>query len=140
MGINRRTEQFFKPRLADVIRAARTAAPDLIVFYHCDGDFTDLVPDLVEIGVNVINPLQPDCMDAAAIKRRFGNHLALWGTVGDAWLWDRGKPAQIRAEVKKCIDTLGPEGLLLSPAYDVDFTPLENLEAFASAADEYGRV
>jgi uroporphyrinogen decarboxylase len=132
--------EFFKPRLADIIRLARGVNPQLIVFYHSDGDFTAIVPDLVEIGVDVINPLQPDCMDALAIKRAFGERLALWGTVGDAWLWDRGTPDQIRAEVRLRIETLGPAGLLLCPAYDVDFTPLENLIAFCEAVEEFGQL
>ena len=89
-----------------MIRFARQANPDLLIFYHSDGDFTAIVPDLIEIGVNVINPIQPDCMDAR-VKRQFGNRLALWGTVGSAGLWDRGTPADIRAEVKLRIETLG---------------------------------
>ena len=130
--------EFFKPRLADVIRLAREAQPELLVFYHSDGDFTPLVADLVEIGVNVINPLQPDCMDALAIKERFGDRLALWGTVGSAALWDHGTPAQIRAEVRGRIETLGPAGLLLSPAYDLDYAPFENITAFVDAVKEFG--
>ena len=132
--------EFFKPRLADVIRLAREVQPELIVFYHSDGDFTPLVADLVEIGVNVINPLQPDCMDALAIKERFGDRLALWGTVGSAALWDHGTPAQIRAEVKHRIETLGPAGLLLSPAYDLDYAPFENIAAFVDAVRDFGRT
>jgi uroporphyrinogen decarboxylase len=132
--------EFFKPRLADVIRLTREAAPDLVVFYHSDGDFTALIGDLIEVGVNVINPIQPDRMDALAIKREFGDRIALWGTVGSAWLWDHGTPDQIRGEVKHRIETLGPAGLLLAPAYDVDFTPLENLAAFSEAVEEFGRL
>jgi uroporphyrinogen decarboxylase len=132
--------EFFKPRLADIIRLAREAAPELLVFYHSDGNFTRLLPDLVEIGVNVINPVQPDCMDGQAIKQEFGDRLAMWGTVGSAWLWDRGTPDQVRAEVRRRIAELGPAGLLLSPAYDVDFTPFHNLVAFVEAVDEYGRL
>lgn len=123
----------FKPRLADAIRLAREVNPELLVFYHSDGDFTAIVPDLVEIGVNVINPVQPDCMDALAIKRAFGDRLALWGTVGTAALWDHGTPDAIRAEVRLRAETLGPAGLLLCPAYDIDFAPRENIEAFAEA-------
>jgi len=130
----------FKERLARVIDIAREASPDLLIFYHCDGDFTRLVPDLVDIGVNVINPLQPDCMDAAAIKCEFGDRLALWGTVGSALLWDRGTPDQVRSEVRRCIETLGPQGLLLAPAYDIDFTPFENIIAFNEAVEEYGQM
>lgn len=131
--------ELFKPRLAEVIRLARAASPELIVFYHSDGNFSRIVPDLAEIGVNVINPIQPDCMDPLAIKREFGDRLAIWGAAGTAWLWDRGAPEQIREEVRWCIESLGPRGLLLCPAYDVDFTPLENLRAFSEAVEEFGR-
>jgi hypothetical protein len=48
--------EYFKPRLAKVINLAREESPNLLVFYHCDGNFTRLIPDLVDIGVNVINP------------------------------------------------------------------------------------
>jgi uroporphyrinogen decarboxylase len=128
--------EFFKPRLAGVIRQARAAAPDLLVFYHSDGDFSMILPDLVETGIDVINPVQPDCMDAQAIKAAYGDRLALWGTVGAAALWDWGTPEDVRDEVRHRRRTLGPEGLLLCPAYDIDFTPVENLFAFAEAAEE----
>ena len=132
--------RYFKYRLAGVIDAARQESPDLLIFYHCDGDFTKLIPDLVDIGVNVINPVQPDCMDCAAIKGEFGDRLAIWGAVGSALLWDRGTPDQIRSEVRRCIETAGPEGLLLAPAYDIDFSPFENIVAFVEAVEEFGRV
>jgi uroporphyrinogen decarboxylase len=131
---------YFKDRLAQVIHIARQASPDLLVFYHCDGDFTRLIPDLVDIGINVINPVQPDCMDAAAIKREFGDRLALWGTVGSARLWDWGTPDQVRFETRRCIETLGPEGLLLAPAYDIDFAPFENIVAFNEAVEAFGQI
>ena len=132
--------EYFKPRLSKVINLVREESPQLLVFYHCDGNFTGLVPDLVDIGVNVINPVQPDCMDAAAIKQEFGDKLALWGTVGTARLWDWGTPDQIRAEVRRRIKELGPEGLLLAPAYDIDDSPFENIVAFVEAVEEFGRI
>ena len=131
--------EYFKPRMARAINIAREESPELLVFYHSDGNFTELIPDLVDIGVNVINPVQPDCMDAAATKREFGDRLALWGTVGDARLWDWGTPEEVRAEVRRCIDTLGPEGLVLAPAYDIDFSPFDNIVAFIEAAEAFGR-
>jgi len=131
--------EYFKHRMAKVINIAREESPELLIFYHCDGNFTQLIPDLVDIGVDVINPVQPDCMDAATIKREFGDRLAMWGTVGTALLWDRGTPDQVRAEVIRCIETLGPEGLLLAPAYDIDYAPFENIVAFVEAAQEFGQ-
>lgn len=118
----------------------REQSPELLIFYHCDVNFTQHIPDLVDIGVNVINPVQPNCMDAAAIKREFGDNLAMWGTVGRAVLWDRGTYEKIRNEVRRCIETLGPEGFLLAPTYDIDFTPFENIVAFVEVVDEFGRI
>ena len=57
--------RFFRPPLEQVIRAAREAAPHLRVFYHSDGDFTRLVPELAALGVDVVNPVAPDCMDGS---------------------------------------------------------------------------
>ncbi len=130
--------RFFKPRLARIIEAARRVAPDLLIFYHSDGDFTRLLPDLVELGVNVVNPVAPDCMDAAAIRRAFGGRLALWGTVGTAVTWDLGTPAQIREEVRQRTASVGRSGLLLSPAYDLDFAPRRNVAAFSEAVRDLG--
>ena len=130
--------EFFKSRMAEVIRLAREESPELLVFYHCDGNFTRLIPDLLEIGVNVINPVQPDCMDAQVIKKEFGNRIAMWGTVGTALLWTDGTPDQIRQEVHTRINSLGPEGLLLAPAYDLDYVPAENITAFIEAVEKWG--
>ena len=132
--------EYFKPRLEKVIHLVREESPELLIFYHCDGNFTPLVPDLVDVGVNVINPIQPDCMNAVAIKKEFGDRLALWGTVGSARLWDEGTPEQIRNEVRQCIENLGPEGLLPAPAYDIDYAPFENIVAFVEAVEEFGKI
>ncbi|MCL5735596.1 MAG: hypothetical protein M1274_08445 [Actinobacteria bacterium] len=130
--------RFFKPRLAGIIESARAIAPEILVLYHSDGDFTKLLPELVEVGVNAINPIAPDCMDAAAIKREFEGRLSLWGTVGAAVAWDLGTPAELREEVRKRVETVGRSGLLLSPSYDLDFCPRDNVMAFLEAVREFG--
>lgn len=131
---------FFKPRLASIIQAARTIKPDLRVLYHSDGFFEPIVGDLVEIGVQAINPLQPDHMDAAHIRRQFGPRLALWGTVGRQTTFSFGSPDEIRQEVRQRIETLGRAGLILCPAYDVDEPdiPWDNVAAFLHSVREYG--
>jgi uroporphyrinogen decarboxylase len=130
--------RFFRPRLARVIGVAREAAPSMRVFYHSDGDFTRLIPELIALGVDVVNPVAPDCMDAAALRRDFGPRLAMWGTVGEAATWDHGAPNQIRTEVRERLDTLGPAGLLLAPAYDLDYAPRANVETFVETILEHG--
>jgi uroporphyrinogen decarboxylase len=78
-------------------------------------------------------------MDAAVIKREFGDKLSMWGTVGTARLWDWETPDQVRDEVQRRIQELGPEGLLLAPAYDIDYAPFDNIVAFMEAVEEFGR-
>lgn len=132
--------RFFKSRLERIILTARAISPELRILYHSDGYFEPIIPDLIEIGVNAINPLQPDHMDAARIRRRFGSRLALWGTVGTHTAFSFHSPDQIRKEVKMRVDTLGRAGLIMGPAYDIDEPdiPWENLESFFTAVKEFG--
>jgi len=132
--------EFFKPRMDAIILAARAIKPGLRVLYHSDGYFEPIIGDLMEIGVDAINPLQPDHMDAVKIRRQFGTRLALWGTVGRHTTFSHAGPEEIRREVKLRIDTLGRAGLILCPAYDVDEPdiPWENVSAFLHAVHEYG--
>ena len=131
--------EIFGPRLKSVIEAARDVSPELTIFYHSDGDFTQLIPDLIEVGINAINPVQPDCMDPAAIKQAYGERLAIWGSVGTAMQWDLGTPDVIRNEVRERINALAPDGgYVLAPAYDLCFAPFENIVAFCETAREHG--
>jgi uroporphyrinogen decarboxylase len=132
--------EFFRPRLAGIVEAARAVKPDLRVIYHSDGHFEPILDDLVEIGIQGINPLQPEHMDAVRIRRRFGPRLALWGTVGRQTTFAFASPAEIRREVRERIETLGPAGLVLCPAYDIDEPdiPWGNIAAFLEAGAEWG--
>jgi uroporphyrinogen decarboxylase len=131
--------RFFKPHMAKVIAAARHVNPDVKVFYHSDGDITQILDDLVEIGIEVIEPVQPDCMNPLAIRRRYGSRLAFWGTVGTAAMWAFGSIQDVWDEVQQRIETLGPTGLILAPAYDFtrDFG-IDKLKAFFAAAEHHG--
>jgi len=132
--------EFFKSRLAGIIAAARAAKPDIRVIYHSDGHFEPILDDLVEIGVAGVNPLQPEHMDAARIRRRFGPRLAFWGTVGRQTTFSFATPDEIRAEVRTRIETLGRAGLVLCPAYDIDEPdiPWANVAAFLEAGAAHG--
>jgi uroporphyrinogen decarboxylase len=132
--------EFFKPRLAAIIQAAQDTKPDLRILFHSDGYFEPIIADLIDIGVNAINPLQPDHMDAVHIRQRYGPQLALWGTVGHQTTFSFASPDEIRQEVEHRIETLGRAGLILCPAYDIDEPdiPWENIAAFLEAAEACG--
>ena len=133
--------EFVKPNFARIIRAAKDINPDILWWYHSDGCVTEIIDELIEIGVDVLNPVQPEVMDPAEIKRRYGDRLAFNGTISIQKTLPFGTVDDVRREVKERIDTVGVGGgLLLAPSHVVQpEVPLENLLAFAEAAEEFGR-
>jgi len=133
--------KWLKPRLARVIDAARAINPEVVFFYHSDGFVEPIIPELIEIGVNALNPVQPECMDPAVVKERYGDRLAFWGTVGIQDTLPFGRPEDVEAEVKLRIETVGKGGgLYLSPTHVIaPEVPYENLFALVEAAKKYGR-
>lgn len=132
--------QWLKPRLARVIEAAEAIKPDILVWYHTDGDCRDVIPDLIEVGVDILNPVQPECMDPAEIKAQYGDRLSFAGTVGTQTTMPRGTPAEVKAVVKERVETIGRGGgLFLAPTHVLEpDVPWENVLAFVEAAEEYG--
>ncbi len=132
--------RYFKPHVRTIIETCRQANPDLHIFWHSDGYIEPIIPDLIEIGVDVLNPVQPDVMDPSHLKRCYGDRLAFFGTVGTPQSWHWGTPEAMRAEVRARIETVGAGGgLILSPAYDLEpEVRWENVLAFFEAVDEFG--
>jgi uroporphyrinogen decarboxylase len=132
--------KWFKPRLAKVWAAARRVKPDIIISYHSDGFIEPFIPELIEIGLDVLNPVQPECMDPAEIKRKFGDRLAFFGTVGTQTTLPFGSPDEVRRVVRERIETVGKGGgLVLAPSHFIEpDVPWENVLAFFEAAEEYG--
>jgi uroporphyrinogen decarboxylase len=130
--------QFLKPRLAATVRAVKAANAATCVFYHSDGNVEAVVPELIEIGIDILNPVQPECMDPALLKRRYGDRLSFWGTVSVQRTMPFGTPADVRAEVRDRIRHVARGGgLILAPAHVLGpETPWENIVAFFAAADE----
>ena len=133
-------EHWLKPRLARIIAAAREVNPDIHIFYHSDGNCRDAIPGLIDIGVTVLNPVQPECMDPAEIKAEFGDRLAFWGTIGTQTTMPFGTPDDVRAIVRKRIETVGNGGgLLLAPTHILEpEVPWDNIVAFIEAVKSYG--
>ncbi|MCL4178298.1 MAG: hypothetical protein KJ072_11235 [Verrucomicrobia bacterium] len=129
--------EFLKPRLAATVRAVKEVRPETFCFYHSDGKVDAAIPDLIEIGVDILNPVQPECMDPAAVKRRFGDRLSFWGTVSVQRTMPFGTPDEVRAEVRARVrDVARGGGLILGPAHVLGpETPWANIVAFFEAAD-----
>ncbi len=121
-----------KPYHAAIIAAAREVAPELPIAYHSDGNLTDLLPELIEIGVTAINPVQPECMDLARTKRRFGDDLALWGCTPVQSIYAHGSAAEVRAHTRFLVEEIAPGHGLIVQFMNIVLTPhvLRNLRAF----------
>ena len=132
--------KWLKPRWNEVIQSVREVNTDVHIFYHSDGDVREIIPDLIEIGVTVLNPVQPECMDPAETKQQYGDRLAFWGTMGTQTTMPFGTPAEVKAVVKERIETVGDGGgLLIAPTHLLEpEVPWENVLAFFEAVDEYG--
>jgi uroporphyrinogen decarboxylase len=132
---------WLKPRLARTIAAARDVRPDVLVFYHSDGDVSAINPDLIEIGVDILNPIQPECMDPVALKRTYGDRLSFWGTIGTQSTFPFGSPDDVRCEVRARIETVGAGGgLFLAPTHVIEpEVPFENIVAFVETVKGEGR-
>jgi uroporphyrinogen decarboxylase len=132
---------WLRPKLVRIIEAARAIKPDIHIFYHSDGNCRAIVPDLIEIGVTVLNPVQPECMDPAGLKEEFGDRLAFWGTIGTQSTMPHGTPEEVRAVVRERIETVGQGGgLLISPTHTLEpDVPWQNVLAFVEAVGEFGR-
>jgi hypothetical protein len=106
------------------------------VIYHSCGNIMDIIPDLIDIGADVLDPLQPGAMDAAEIARRFGGKIAFYGGV-DVQELPTSTPRKIKDEVRRLVDTLGkPFGnaYMIGPANVLTpDTPLLNIEALCEA-------
>ncbi len=127
--------EWLKPGLAAVVAAARRESPDIHIFYHSDGDVTELVPEFIEIGIDILNPVQPECMDPIALKKQYGDRLCFWGTIGTQTTMPFGTPDEVRATVRHMIDTVGRGGgLVVGPTHMLEpDVPWEDVEALADA-------
>ena len=132
--------RWLKPPLARVIAAAKRVRPDVLINYHSDGNMEAVIPELIEIRVDILNPVQPECLDPVKLKQRYGRHLAFWGTIGIQHTLPFGTPQEVRAEVSTRIETMGVGGgLLIGPTHIVEpEVPLENIVAMVEAVNEYG--
>ena len=133
--------QWLKPRWARIYAEVKRINPDLQIWYHSDGSIEPIIPDLIEIGLDILNPVQPECMDPVKVKREYGRDLAFWGCVGTQTTFPFGTPDDMRAEVKHLVETVGAGGgLYLAPTHVLEpDVPWENVVAFFEACDAYGR-
>jgi uroporphyrinogen decarboxylase len=132
--------QYFKPILARLVAIVKGYRTDLKVMFHSDGMIEPLLDDLIEIGVDVVHPLEPvEAMDLDQIKRDYGDKLAFLGGIDISHAMP-GSEADVVEEVRRRIGQLGPGGgYILAPSNHIQAdVPPENVVTLFRAAREFG--
>jgi len=132
--------EFVKPRYGYLFGEYKKADPRIKIAVHICGFIEPIIADLIDVGVDVLNPLQPLAMDPAGLKKRYGGKISFWGAVDDQRVIPLGSPAEVEAEVRLRIRQLAPGGgYILNASHNVQpSTPLENIRAFYRAHERYG--
>ena len=133
--------EFLKPRYAKLFAEWKRINPNVKIAFHTDGYNFPILADFVEIGLDILNPVQPKSMDPARVKREFGKHLTLWGTIDIQEVLPFGTVEDVANEVKLRLRTAGKGGgLILAPAHNIQpEVPIENVLAFYNTAKEFGK-
>jgi len=132
--------QYLKPRQCKLFQAIREETKAKI-HYHTCGSVYPLIPDFIEIGVDILNPIQVSAkdMDPARLKREFGEWLSFWGGVDTQRVLPRGTPEEVKEEVRRRIEEMGKGGgYVLGAVHNIQpDVPPENIVALFEAGKEF---
>jgi len=110
--------QFIKPRIKEMYQLAKSKGKYVMI--HCCGKVDELLPDLIECGLDIFNPFQPEVMDVFEIKKRYGDRLCFYGGISTQRTLPYGNIAEVKDEVNRLIDVVGENGgYIASPAHDI---------------------
>jgi len=136
-------KKYIKPRQKKLIGFIRKIAPHPVyIFLHSCGSVYDFLPDLIETGVDILNPVQVSAanMDSKKLKKEFGKDITFWGGIDTQQVLPWGTAQQVRDEVKRRIDDLAPGGgFIFNPVHNIqEEVPPQNIMAMWEALQDYG--
>lgn len=134
--------EIFKPRWRFLFESFKKKNSNLLIAYHSDGSIRPIIPDLIEIGLDILNPIQPLCegMNSWELKKEYGKDLAFFGGIDIQEVLPFGTIEDVKAEVKKRIDSLAVGGgYLCGPTHNIQSdTPLENILTMYQTIKKFG--
>lgn len=132
-------DRIWTPRMERLVRLAKQKG--VPIHYHCCGKLDQVIPKLIDWGVDLVLPVQPKCNDIRAHKKRFGDKISFRGNINIDGLLSFGTPEEVRAEARRLIDDLSYDGgFVLSSSHSViDSVPPENYFAMVETACDYGK-
>lgn len=136
-------KKYFRPRQKILFDFIKKKAPEAKLLFHSCGSVYEIIPDLIELGVDIINPVQVSAadMDTKRLKKEFGKDITFWGGGIDTQnILPKGSPQQVRDEVKRRIDDLAPGGgFVFATVHNIqEDVPVENVLALFEALRDFG--
>ncbi len=136
-------DRYLVPRHKQYHDVVKRLAPDLKIFFHTCGSVYKVMDGIIETGIDILNPVQvsaADMGDTARLKQQFGDVISFWGGVDTQEIMPHGTPQQVKDEVRRRIDDLGPGGgYVLNTVHNIqNDVPPENVMAMIEALNEYG--
>jgi len=127
--------KYFKPRMSDLIKEVKIINPEIKIAYHSDGCNYEIIQDLIETGIDALNPVQTESMDPVILKQTYGETMCFFGGIAVQSTLPFGTPAEIRNEYSLLRNTLGKDGgWICAPTHHVQLdTPVENFFALLGA-------
>ncbi|MGI5894713.1 MAG: uroporphyrinogen decarboxylase family protein [Candidatus Merdivicinus sp.] len=124
--------KLIKEKWRTVWNEVKKINPDIVIWYHSCGNIFDIIGDLIEVGLDILNPIQPECMDIYEIYRKYGDKLSFDGGLSTQKNFPFGTPQSIIQETETLINVFGKNGgIIVAPAHDLEpEVPFENIKAF----------
>ncbi len=131
-------EKWIQPRLKKVIDSARKINPGILIFYHSCGYIIPFIDRLIDTGVDILNPIQPECMEFDEVYDLFGSKVSFWGTLGTQQLLPYGTSEEVKRVALSRLEKCTTGGIVIGPTHIVEpEVPWENLTAITLAAKEF---
>jgi len=132
-------KEMWVPRMARIMEPALDAG--IPVMFHSDGKLDEIVEDLIEMGVNCLNPMDPYGIDYRDYKKRYGNRLCLSGNIDIEFPLSKGTPEDVEKDVRQHMEVLKPGyGYVAGSSHSiVNYIPYENFVTMINAIHKYGR-
>lgn len=132
--------EFVKPRYSRLFQEYKNANPHIRIAAHICGYVEPIIDDLIDVGVDILNPVQPLAMDPGRLKRRYGKSISFWGGVDDQKVFPFGSPLDVEEEVKLRLKQLAKGGgCIICSSHNIQpTTSMENIRAFYSAVKRFG--
>ena len=133
--------KYIKERYRILISEIKKTNKDIKIAFHSDGYITPVIEDLIEVGVDILNPVQPKCMDPGEIKSKFGDRLCFMGTIDEQEVLPFGTIEDLKKEIDIRLKTVGYNGgLIIGPTHNIqNDTSMEKVESLFSYIKEKGK-